>query len=189
MSAETMSSSDEKHVEARAKSRARDLLAYSQRQVDRIVSPPTRQKAMDSTQTFASERPVLTALIVTQAALAALPILFFLGFALSTLTFATLSALAFTFFWVGLALLFLIPTLLVTSGLGILVWLWVVGSYMVGRWAYNKLPVSVRGDVQVDGPGGKQVIFHKQTNGEQGGHSYAAVLDKAIKDEAAEVRD
>ncbi|KAI1262215.1 hypothetical protein F5Y18DRAFT_398956 [Xylariaceae sp. FL1019] len=189
MSADTTSSSDEKPVEAQAKSRTRDLLAYSQRQVDRIVSPPTRQRAMESSQAFASERPVLAALIVTQASLAAFPILFFLGFALSTLTFATLSALAFTFFWVGLALLFLIPTLLVTSGLGLLVWLWVVGSYLTGRWAYNKLPVSVRGDVQVDGPGGKSVIFHKQISGEHGEQSYAAVLDKAIKEEAAEVRD
>lgn len=34
------------------------IFAYGQRQVDRVVSPPTRQKAYDATINFAQERPL-----------------------------------------------------------------------------------------------------------------------------------
>lgn len=45
---------------AKARVRGNDLLAYGQRQVDRVVSPATRQKAIDSTTAFASSRPLLS---------------------------------------------------------------------------------------------------------------------------------
>lgn len=44
---------------AKAKAKANELLAYGQRQVDRVVSPPTRQKAYDRVHDFATEKPVL----------------------------------------------------------------------------------------------------------------------------------
>lgn len=42
-----------------AKARASDLIAYGQRQVDRVVSPPTRQKAYDRVYDLSTERPIL----------------------------------------------------------------------------------------------------------------------------------
>lgn len=43
----------------KAKAKANDLLAYSQRQVDRVVHPTTRQKAYDYVHDLAIEKPVL----------------------------------------------------------------------------------------------------------------------------------
>jgi len=40
------------------KADANGILAYGQRQVDRVVSPPTRQKAYDAMTNFAQERPL-----------------------------------------------------------------------------------------------------------------------------------
>ncbi len=47
-------------IAAKAKARAHDMLAYSQRQVDRIVAPSTRQRAVDSATAFATKRPLLS---------------------------------------------------------------------------------------------------------------------------------
>jgi hypothetical protein len=78
-------------------------------------------------------------------------------------------------------MLLLVPTLFFTSGLAILVWLWAVGTYFIARAIYNRLPVNVRGAMQVKMPGGKQVIFHKDSPSGNGFDT--------IKAEAAEVRD
>ncbi|KAI8624723.1 hypothetical protein F5Y19DRAFT_304246 [Xylariaceae sp. FL1651] len=175
--------SADKSTMATAKTRTRNLLAYSQRQVDRVVSPQTRQKAIDSTTSFASKRPLVSLFIAAQVFFSLLPLLFFVGFVISTVVFALLSALAFSLFWAGIATLFLVPTLLATSGLAVLVWLWAVATYLVGRWVYNKLPVSLRGDMHLHMPGGKQVIFQKNSLQDS-----SDGFD-TIKAEAAEVRD
>ena len=44
--------------QTKPKAAANGILAYGQRQVDRVVSPPTRQKAYDATANFAQERPL-----------------------------------------------------------------------------------------------------------------------------------
>ncbi|KAH8164097.1 hypothetical protein CIB48_g4149 [Xylaria polymorpha] len=49
-----------KNKNNKAQGRAHDMLAYTQRQVDRVMSPSTRQKAIDSTTAFASKRPLLS---------------------------------------------------------------------------------------------------------------------------------
>jgi hypothetical protein len=33
----------------------------------------------------------------------------------------------------------LVPTLLVTASLGLLLWAWAVGSFVVARWLYEQL--------------------------------------------------
>lgn len=45
---------------AKARVRGRDLLVYGQRQIDRVVSPAARQKVIDATTVFASNRPLLS---------------------------------------------------------------------------------------------------------------------------------
>ncbi|KAI1368114.1 hypothetical protein F5Y08DRAFT_9105 [Xylaria arbuscula] len=170
-----------------ALARARGMLTYSQRQVDRVVPPPTRQRVIDSTTAFAEKRPLLSLLIAVQILSALVPVLLFTTFVLNTLLFALFSAIAFTLFWTLVALLFLVPTLLVTGGFSVLLWLWVVGSYVVARGVYARLPPSTRQTLQNlnpyqntnnnDAEVKKNVIFH---------HDYD--LDDAIAAEVAAAR-
>jgi hypothetical protein len=77
------------------------------------------------------------AFVLTHATFSLLPILIFVTFALSTLIFALATAILFTLFWTGVALLLLVPTLLVTSGIGLCVWAWFVSSFVALRWVYR----------------------------------------------------
>ncbi|KAJ8110265.1 hypothetical protein ONZ43_g5917 [Nemania bipapillata] len=165
-------------ITAKTKARGLELLAYSQRQLDRIVNPTTRQNAVDSTIAFASRRPMLSLFVAVQLVLALLPLLLFGTFVLSTVVLATLTAIVFVLFWMGVALLFLVPTLFFTSGLAVLLWLWAVSTYVTTRALYNRLPASVRARASAD----KQVIFPRE-----GGHDFD--LDSAIHAEAAEMRE
>ncbi|KAI1493298.1 hypothetical protein F5X96DRAFT_237629 [Biscogniauxia mediterranea] len=198
-------------MSAKAKARAQDVLAYGQRQVDRVVSPPARQKAYDSTFAFASARPILSSFLLTQALFALLPLLLFSGLALSA---ATACLFCFALFWAGVAALFLAPALLLASALALLAWGWGLAVFLAARATYRALPAGVRGDAgalmrrvpgaaaMVNGheksgsghggeekkktAGGKRVIFqHHQntTNGE------FRTIEADIKAEAAEVEE
>ncbi|KAI1420906.1 hypothetical protein F5Y12DRAFT_770775 [Xylaria sp. FL1777] len=164
-------------VTPKTRARAHDMLAYSQRQFDRVVAPSTRQKAIDSITAFATRRPLLSVFIAIQILSALIPTLLFTTFVLSALVFALLSAIAFTLFWALVALLFLLPTLFLTCGFAVLVWLWAIGSYVVARTIYTRLPASVRQAVNPRG-GEKRVIFSQNHN-----------LDEAIAAEVAEARE
>ncbi|KEY72915.1 hypothetical protein S7711_06745 [Stachybotrys chartarum IBT 7711] len=112
---------------------------YAQSSLDRIVSPASRQAAYDTTTSFAVARPILFAFVAAQLVLSFIPILLFTTFALSVVAFALGAALLFALFWIGVALLVLVPTLLVTASLGLLLWAWAVGSFVVARWLYEQL--------------------------------------------------
>jgi hypothetical protein len=58
-------------------------------------------------------------------------------------------------FWIGVAFMLLVPTLLVTSSIAVLVWGWAVGSFLVARWLYQHAPVGVQGDLSIDAAGRK----------------------------------
>ncbi|KAH9884280.1 hypothetical protein F4778DRAFT_774736 [Xylariomycetidae sp. FL2044] len=178
----------------RAKTKAQEAMAYSQRQVDRVVSPPTRQKAYDSTAAFATERPIFFSFLLAQVLFCFLPLLFFFGFAASTAFVSLLSAVVFTLFLVGLATLSLVPALFVASGLALLVWVWAVATFLAGRWVYHMLPEGLRSDLKLRMPNGKEVIFQKEQpngvdNSKKSETGNAADLTDDIKAEAAEVRD
>ncbi|KAM5356522.1 hypothetical protein ACJ41O_003168 [Fusarium nematophilum] len=113
------------------------LVAYTRSWVDRIVSPDSRQRAYDSTAAFASDRPILFSFIVSQLLFSFLPFLLFATFSLSTVAFALGAAIIFALFWIGVAFMLLVPTLLVTSSVAVLVWGWAVGSFIVARWLYT----------------------------------------------------
>ncbi|KAI1822760.1 hypothetical protein F4861DRAFT_374767 [Xylaria intraflava] len=170
-------SEDGKSAMGKAKAQAYNIFSYGQQRFDRVVSPSTRNELVDSVSTFASKRPLLSLLIATNLLLALLPTAFFAAFFFTTLIIAFLSALAFTLFWTGIALLFLVPALFLTAGLSVLVWLWAVGTYVVSRAIYNKLPFRLRAS------GGKQVIFHREASGDHGNGF------EAIKAEVTEVRE
>lgn len=74
---------------------------------------------------------------MSQLLLSFLPLLIFVIFSLSTILFALGSAIIFALFWIGVALLVLVPALLVTSSIAVLVWGWAVGSFVVARWLYS----------------------------------------------------
>ncbi|KAI0470788.1 hypothetical protein GGR56DRAFT_678086 [Xylariaceae sp. FL0804] len=130
---------DGDNLSTRARAHARGMLAYGQRQVDRVVSPPTRQQAYDSTSAFASERPLLSSFIAVQVLFSSLPVLFFAGFVLSAAGLALCCALGFALFWLGVALLVLLPALCVAGGLAALAWLWALAAFLAGRWARDHL--------------------------------------------------
>ncbi|KAI5917067.1 hypothetical protein F4810DRAFT_94698 [Camillea tinctor] len=130
-------------MSAKARARAQDMVAYGQRQVDRVMSPPARQRAYDSVYAFASARPILSSFLLTQALFSLLPLLFFSGFVLSA---AAALLFCFTLFWAGVAALFLFPALLVTSGLALLAWAWGLAVFYAARATYRSLPAGVRGD-------------------------------------------
>ncbi|KAI0451775.1 hypothetical protein F5B21DRAFT_486102 [Xylaria acuta] len=164
-----------------ARARVHDMLAYTQRQVDRVVSPSTRQRAIDSTTAFASKRPLLSLFIAAQLLTALIPLLLFATFVLSTTALAFACAAAFALFWAGVALLMLVPTLFLTFGFAVLVWLWAVGTYVVFRAVYARLPARGKTtNTSTNGnDGGRRVIFSKT----------ASDLDAVVDAEVREARE
>jgi hypothetical protein len=63
---------------------------------------------------------------------------------LGLLLLSFITALLFSLFWIGIALLVLVPTLFITVSLGIVVWIWGVGSFAVARWVLRFVPVGGR---------------------------------------------
>lgn len=61
----------------------------------------------------------------------------------------------------------LIPTLLVTSSIAVLVWAWAVGSFVVARAVWRRVPVGVKGDVVLD-TGGRRFELKKGEKGFDG---------------------
>lgn len=127
-------------LKARAKEDARGVVSFSQRQLDRVVSPSKRRDVYDATSEFAHERPILFAFLLFQVVFSFLPLVTFAVFALSTVALALGSALVFSLFWIGVALLVLVPTLFLTSSIGLLVWLWAAGSFLVARKLWSLAP-------------------------------------------------
>ncbi|KAL2760358.1 hypothetical protein ACRALDRAFT_1059809 [Sodiomyces alcalophilus JCM 7366] len=116
---------------------ARGVYAFSRRQLDRIISPSTRQNFYAATLNFAQERPLFFAFVLFQLLFSFLPLVTFAVFALSLATLALGAAIVFSLFWIGVALLVLVPTLFLTSSIGLLVWVWAAGSFVVAKrlWA------------------------------------------------------
>ncbi|KAI1749698.1 hypothetical protein F4782DRAFT_533136 [Xylaria castorea] len=167
-----------KTTKTQARARAHNMLAYTQRQIDRVVSPSTRQRAVESTTAFASKRPLLSLFVAAQLLTALLPFLLFATFVLSTTAIALACAVSFALFWSGVALLVLVPTLFLTFGFAVLVWLWAVGAYVVFRAVYARLPARVRGSPNGNNTDSR-VIFSK----------HASDFDDAMNAEVREARE
>ncbi len=98
------------------------------------------------------------AFFLVQATFALPPITLFASFIVSTLLFAASAALIFALFWIGIALLILVPTLLATFSISIGVWAWGVASFIILRWLYNMIPSSVKGGVDAGSSNGKAIL-------------------------------
>ena len=57
------------------------------------------------------------------------------------------------------------PTIFVTVSLGVVVWIWAVSSFLIARWVYNAVPISVKGRTEVALPNGKKVVVDKSGEG------------------------
>jgi hypothetical protein len=60
----------------------------------------------------------------------------------------------------------LVPTLFITVSLGFVVWVWAVSSFVVARWVYGFVPVSVRGRAEAGLPNGKREVVEKKEDGD-----------------------
>ncbi|KAG4424917.1 hypothetical protein IFR04_001888 [Cadophora malorum] len=130
-----------------------------------IVTPSAREKYYNSISTFAQEQPLLFTFLLSQLILSFTPIALFLSFSLGVLFLSLITALLFSLFWIGVALLVLVPTLFITVSLAIVVWVWAVSSFLVARWVYNVVPVSVKGMTEVALPNGKVAVVEKTGEG------------------------
>ncbi|KAL7784625.1 hypothetical protein V8C37DRAFT_344850 [Trichoderma ceciliae] len=117
--------------------------SYAHRSLDYIIPPSYRQRAYDATSTFASDQPILFSFAAFQVLFSLLPLLLFISFALSAFLLALFAALIFALFWIGVAGLFLIPTLFITSSLAVLCWASSVGSFVAVRWLFHHAPSGV----------------------------------------------
>ncbi|KAL1967648.1 hypothetical protein VTN77DRAFT_2905 [Rasamsonia byssochlamydoides] len=110
--------------------------------INRILPPEYRETIKQRSVFFASSHPLLATLLLSQIAFSGIPLLLFglltvgvLAFSLvAALVVTVLTALFFTAFCVGFALLLLLPTLFVTTFTGLGVWLWGWAAYHLFRW-------------------------------------------------------
>lgn len=100
-----------------------------------------------------------------QILLCATPLLLFASFTVGTLLLSLITAAVFSLFWIGIALLVLLPTLFITVSIGIAVWIWLVSSFLIARWVYNIVPINVRGKTEVGLPNGKKAVVTKSGEG------------------------
>ncbi|KAK3402621.1 hypothetical protein B0T20DRAFT_4324 [Sordaria brevicollis] len=83
-----------------------------------ITSPEYRRNTHDNLKRFHNERPLWTMFLAIQLALAAVPILLFLGYVASVVLVGLGGALVFSLFWASIGLFFLACILLGTGSLG-----------------------------------------------------------------------
>lgn len=127
--------------------------------VDSIFPPEKRAEALAKLQGFAIENPKLSvntristlnplrltdqqAFLLANIVLTGFPLLMFGVFTLTVFVFslvaallvAVLVALLFTVFMVGVALLFILPTVLLTTFAASFIFLWGLGGYYILKW-------------------------------------------------------
>ncbi|KAM3152395.1 hypothetical protein ABEW05_007200 [Botrytis cinerea] len=132
-----------------------------QRTIDRVVTPERRSQFYGQVSEFFQEQPLIATFLLATLSISLVPLFLFTTFTLSVLALSFVSAILFSFFWIGIALLLLVPTLFVTCGLGILVWVWAVSSWVVARWLYGFVPAS-NGTGELRFPNGKKMVVKKE---------------------------
>ncbi|KAF2823962.1 hypothetical protein CC86DRAFT_457545 [Ophiobolus disseminans] len=108
---------------------------------DRLVPPKQREQILKDLHVFANRNPKLATFLAIQATLTAIPLILFILFATSTLLvslstcllLAVTTAFIYTFFAVGIALFFLVPTLFIASVAATCAFLWGLVIYVILR--------------------------------------------------------
>lgn len=117
------------------KEKASSLMGRVQELVDRVIPPDARQEFVKNSRAFARQQPLLASFLAVQIVLSALPLLLFVSFSVATLLVVLVTAVAFAGFWIGAALLVLVPTLFTVFFAGLFLWAWAVGTYVFFRLA------------------------------------------------------
>ncbi|KAI9784004.1 MAG: hypothetical protein M1816_001086 [Peltula sp. TS41687] len=125
--------------------KANSLMGRAMDLIDQVMPPETRRELTNNCYSLANDRPFLATpsplqtFLAIQILLSALPLLLFVSFTLATIVLAVVAALAFCIFWIVAALLILIPTLFAAVSAGLFIWIWAVGTYVFGRFAYRSV--------------------------------------------------
>ncbi|KAH7357482.1 hypothetical protein BKA66DRAFT_574476 [Pyrenochaeta sp. MPI-SDFR-AT-0127] len=112
-----------------------------QNTTNRYLPPHQREQLAQRLRVFANRNPKLAAFLAVQVALTGLPFILFLAFATTTLLVSLttclliglLASLAFTFFVVGVALLFVVPTVFFASCAASFIFIWGFVGYIILR--------------------------------------------------------
>jgi Promethin len=114
---------------------------------DRIMTPKRRETVQQHVLLFTISRPLLATFLYSQIAFSGTPIVIFILFTIGVFLFSFLSALivaavialAFTGLCVGFALLVLLPTVIVTTFIGVTAWIcgWTL-YYIVSKWLVKR---------------------------------------------------
>ncbi|KAI5364893.1 hypothetical protein Slin15195_G044310 [Septoria linicola] len=111
--------------------------------IDGIFPPEKRAAFIARLQDFMSRNPKLSAFLGMNLALTGIPLGLFILFSLSVFIFALvvalivglLAAVLFTVFMVSIALFFVLPTVMFTTGAACFLFLWGLGGYYILKWA------------------------------------------------------
>lgn len=125
--------------------------------LDAIWSPESRRSFRRGLDGLVREQPLLASIAGTQLVVNSLPVGAFLAFSSGVVAFSATMAVLFSMFWIGCALFVLLPVLFITSSIGVMFWLWTVGSFVMARWLYRIVPVSVTGRCEARLPTGNLV--------------------------------
>ncbi|KAM3417637.1 hypothetical protein BST61_g5873 [Cercospora zeina] len=122
---------------------ASKVLAKGKSVIDGIFPPEKRAAFIAKLQDFMLRNPKLSAFLGMNLALTGIPLGLFVLFSLSVFIFALvvalivglLAAVLFTILMVGVALFFVLPTVLFTTGAACFLFLWGLGGYYILKWA------------------------------------------------------
>ncbi|KAG8532259.1 uncharacterized protein KY384_003900 [Bacidia gigantensis] len=114
--------------------------------LDKIVPPETRSKIMAWIMKFINEKPMLASFLASHIAISGFPLGLFMVMTIAVALFAIiaalllglLAALVFIVLCVGFALIFLLPTLFVTTAIATFIFLWGVGTYYILKYFNEK---------------------------------------------------
>ncbi|KAI4923159.1 uncharacterized protein J4E92_007913 [Alternaria infectoria] len=108
---------------------------------NQVLPPKQREHMLERARDYAHQNPKVAAFLTTQTALTGLPLALFLAFATTTLLVSLstclflglLISIAITFFLVGFALLFVVPTVIIASCSATFIFIWGFVGYIILR--------------------------------------------------------
>ena len=123
-----------------------NLVSTGQSYFDRFFPPERRENLKEKLTKFATEKPMFASFILSQVAMSAMPIGLFILMTITVAVFALVAAILvgvvgavlFIAAAAGFALIILLPTLFITTGAGVFIWLWGVGAYYIVKWFNEK---------------------------------------------------
>ncbi|KAF1811926.1 hypothetical protein P152DRAFT_398295 [Eremomyces bilateralis CBS 781.70] len=110
--------------------------------VDALLPPQKRTELFDKIKSFTAENPKIAVFLLANVALSGPPLFLFAVFTLSVFVFtlifallvAVLVALLFTAFMLVVALVFILPTVFITTMGASFLFLWGLGGYYIFKW-------------------------------------------------------